>query len=287
MNVVLYHANCTDGFGAAYAAWKALGDRAKYIPCQHTDPPPQLDSSDEVGIFDFSYPRATLLDLKSQVKSLILRDHHASAQTDLGDLDFCHFDLTKSGAVLAWEYFHPGVPVPTPLLRIDDGDRWQFKIPKTKEQYGGMDLYEMDFETWDHIFTSLMPVVLAEGEIVIRHNSVIVERACMQAAPVQLKATDGNIYSGIATNSAECKSEVGAQLLSDHPNSQFSAIYSIDWDSAKNEHIVHWSLRARKGEFNLIPVAQFNGGGGHPESAAFAESMQSFMANYESRFKIG
>jgi len=33
--VVLYHANCLDGFGAAYAAWKKFGDTADYIPVQY------------------------------------------------------------------------------------------------------------------------------------------------------------------------------------------------------------------------------------------------------------
>ena len=30
MTMVLYHDNCPDGFTAAWAVWKALGDRAEY-----------------------------------------------------------------------------------------------------------------------------------------------------------------------------------------------------------------------------------------------------------------
>ena len=33
LNYVLYHKNCNDGFGAAWVAWQALGNQAKYIPC--------------------------------------------------------------------------------------------------------------------------------------------------------------------------------------------------------------------------------------------------------------
>ena len=29
VNVVIYHANCNDGFGAAYSAGKLLGNRAE------------------------------------------------------------------------------------------------------------------------------------------------------------------------------------------------------------------------------------------------------------------
>lgn len=30
--LVCFHADCTDGFGAAFAAWLKLGDDAEYLP---------------------------------------------------------------------------------------------------------------------------------------------------------------------------------------------------------------------------------------------------------------
>ena len=33
--VVLYHANCHDGFGGAFAAWKKFGDAADYVPMRY------------------------------------------------------------------------------------------------------------------------------------------------------------------------------------------------------------------------------------------------------------
>ena len=38
INLVIYHADCSDGFGAAYAAWKLLGDRATYHAAPETGP---------------------------------------------------------------------------------------------------------------------------------------------------------------------------------------------------------------------------------------------------------
>ena len=35
VQVVIYHANCNDGFGAAYSAWKLLGNRAEYHAASH------------------------------------------------------------------------------------------------------------------------------------------------------------------------------------------------------------------------------------------------------------
>ena len=76
---VLYHGDCPDGFGAAWAAWKALGEAASYLPVQHGDPPPALPREARVVLVDFSYPRAALLDLRSRVRDLLVLDHHLSS----------------------------------------------------------------------------------------------------------------------------------------------------------------------------------------------------------------
>ena len=57
VNVVIYHADCTDGFGAAYAAWKQLGNRAEYYACKHGTSPPEVKGKNVV-ILDFSYGKA-------------------------------------------------------------------------------------------------------------------------------------------------------------------------------------------------------------------------------------
>ena len=95
---VLYHANCPDGFAAAWAAWKVLGEAAAYLPVRHGDPPPELPPSAHVAIVDFSYSRATLLEMARRLQSLLVLDHHRSAQDDLRDLPFASFDLDSSGS---------------------------------------------------------------------------------------------------------------------------------------------------------------------------------------------
>ena len=42
VDCVIYHADCSDGFGAAWAAWKRLGNRAEYHACKHGQPPPDV-----------------------------------------------------------------------------------------------------------------------------------------------------------------------------------------------------------------------------------------------------
>lgn len=38
-DVVLYHADCMDGFGAAWALWKRF-PQARYVAVKHGNPPP-------------------------------------------------------------------------------------------------------------------------------------------------------------------------------------------------------------------------------------------------------
>jgi nanoRNase/pAp phosphatase (c-di-AMP/oligoRNAs hydrolase) len=58
-----------------------------------------------VYMLDISWDRKTILDLRERAKDLLIIDHHATAEKELGGLDFAIFDMNKSGAVLTWEYF--------------------------------------------------------------------------------------------------------------------------------------------------------------------------------------
>ena len=58
--LVIYHANCTDGFGAAFAAWLKFGDEAEYRAChygQECFQDGETVHNREVYILDFSFPR--------------------------------------------------------------------------------------------------------------------------------------------------------------------------------------------------------------------------------------
>ena len=49
---VLYHANCYDGFGAAWAAWRKLGDDGVvYQAVNYGDPLPQSGIADDDCVF--------------------------------------------------------------------------------------------------------------------------------------------------------------------------------------------------------------------------------------------
>ena len=79
---VLYHADCMDGYGAAWAVWKALGESARYKAVRHHEPLPKLPDNIELYIVDFCYPIDVLISTAQQVKKIVVLDHHISAQKD-------------------------------------------------------------------------------------------------------------------------------------------------------------------------------------------------------------
>src|SRR6218665_1659564 len=119
--LILYHGrNCPDGFGAALAAWLYYGDSAQYLGLDHgeihtvDDLPPVQGRA--VYILDFSFAPAVLRAIDERAAKLVLLDHHKSAAEKLtGFACRCgvlHFDMRKSGARLAWEFFHPHQTLP-------------------------------------------------------------------------------------------------------------------------------------------------------------------------------
>lgn len=82
--LVIYHANCTDGFGAAFAAWLRLGDEAEYLPMEYgknflTEYAGSTINR-EIYILDFSLPREQMDWLFQHAKRVVWLDHHASSR---------------------------------------------------------------------------------------------------------------------------------------------------------------------------------------------------------------
>src|SRR5438132_3652139 len=80
-DLVIYHGSCRDGFTAAWVA-RLRYPGAQFHPGYFRKRPPQV-SGREVLILDFSYPRSILRGMAAQAASLLLLDHHKSAEIDL------------------------------------------------------------------------------------------------------------------------------------------------------------------------------------------------------------
>src|SRR5437879_5233397 len=96
--LIAYHANCIDGFCAAWIAWRVHRDAAEYRAVQYGQAAPSDVEGRDLLILDFSYPREQLIALADKASSILVLDHHKTARADLEGLPFCIFDMDRSGA---------------------------------------------------------------------------------------------------------------------------------------------------------------------------------------------
>lgn len=262
-NYVLYHAQCPDGFGAAWAAQKKLGDKAKYIPVHHGEPFPKLPTSADVIMLDVAYPRPRHEELKALVHSLTVVDHHKTNVDALKGLPDVHIDLSHSGAVLSWLFFHPGEPVPELLKYIEDYDLWRFNLPSSREISATISSYPKTFESWSNV----APLVLTkefidEGKAILRYKRQKVEESCENVFWTVIAG-----HKVPVVNVTNYQSEVGNMLCKLYPEAPFAAFYY------EKEKIRCWGLRS-VGDLDVESIARGLGGGGHKNASGFTEPIE-------------
>lgn len=271
--LVISHANCDDGLGAAWAAWKKFGDTADYWFAFYRSEIPDVKGK-EVYILDFSYSREVLVKAHSEAKSLLVLDHHDSAEQDLKGLDFCTFDMTRSGAVMAWEYFHPGIELPLLLYHIQDNDLWKFECPATKDFIRNLRSHSQTIETFNTIHEGLSnpetgqafyEAFKAEGAVITRYYNIQKDQA--------LKATKQEIKVG-GVKGLVCN--LHGMFASDggHDLAMESGTYGMTYFIHSNGD-VKCSLRSTDKELcNVAVLAKKFGGGGHPTASGFTMSQK-------------
>ena len=257
VDCVIYHADCTDGFGAAYSAWKHLGSRAEYHACKHGTPPPDVKDKNVV-ILDFSFNNSTTKKMIEEAAGLLVIDHHKSAMVELHDISNTHFDMTKSGAMLAWEWFHPGKEPPKFIQYIQDRDLWKWELPYSKEFAAAFDMVPFEFEEFEkYEDDSVFDDAVKRGSYILAYSKTVVKKICEKA---QLRKL--NDKEVLVVNASHWMSEIGSRLA---PDCDFAMIWY--WDH--EDRIIKVSLRSFHDTVDVSEVAKKFGGGGHKKAAGF------------------
>ncbi|MGH7232817.1 MAG: phosphoesterase [Nitrospiraceae bacterium] len=249
--MVLYHAECSDGFGAAWALWKRF-PAARYIPVKHGYPPPADLAGRHIVIADFSYARPTLEAIAAQAASLLILDHHITAQQALAGLPYAYFDQKKSGAVLAWEWAHEA-PVPWLLQYVQDKDLWHWALPASREVNAALASYPYDFQVWSGLRQETLE---AEGRAILRYENELVGKI---AAAAVLATFHGETIPVV--QSAILTSQVGERLSACRP-------FCVIWHDREGRR--YYSLRSREQGADVAAIATQYGGGGHTHAAGFS-----------------
>ncbi len=261
--LVVYHANCPDGFCAAWIAAKSLPAGTEFFPAHYGGELPDFTDRD-VMFLDWC-PKPHQMPLLEVARSVTCLDHHITAKLEAEKIGGT-FDVTKSGAMLTWEHFNPGVP-PIQLVKfVQDRDLWQHKLNNSKEFNAALSSYPYTFEAWDEFNDLDGSVIIKIGEAILRYQAKIVESHVKHAKLQQLCG-----HEVLVANATVLFSEIGEKLAQDMP---FGATY---FDRADGKR--QWSLRSRDGGIHVGDLAKSMGGGGHPQAAGF-ETMLNFLPTY-------
>src|SRR5215510_8330304 len=249
--VVLYHADCADGFGAAWAIWRRF-PAARFVPVKHGNAPPSGLQGQRVVIVDFSYDRETLETMASQTQALLVLDHHITAEKALAGLPYAYFDQKKSGAVLAWEWAHDH-PAPWLLEYIQDKDLWTWTLPSSREINAAIASHPFDFDLWNRFKQKELE---QEGRAILRYEQELVNKLAAQAVLVEFQ---GAIVPSV--QSAVLTSQIGERLSADYP-------FCIIWHDHEGRR--YYSMRSRDDGTDVGAIAASFGGGGHTHAAGFS-----------------
>ena len=140
IDFVIYHDPCADGTGAACIAWKYLSTKfpkrtVTYCPRAYNKQKQPDVSGKNVLLCDITFDKAIMKNMMARANKLLILDHHKTAEIDLLDIPNNNkiFDMNRSGAMLAWDFFHPGVKPPLLVEYIQDRDNWTKKLPYINE----------------------------------------------------------------------------------------------------------------------------------------------------------
>lgn len=285
--LVIYHKNCADGFGAAFAAWKLLGDYAEYLPLQYEDIR-SLDDIDLLGeiagrkvhILDFSLPLEVMDRIFRTAKHTTWLDHHKTAfemfwrdpketwhKSDPSQFILLHNE--SCGAALAWNHYVDPTETPLMVKYLDDYDRWIFNYEHTKPFNKALwALAPWTFQQWEEILTFTseeMHRFIAGGEVLLKDHHA---RVAKHVEHWRSCTIDGK--TGLAVNApVYVASDVAHELAC--ISGTFGMTYVIGADLE-----VICSLRSLK-DFDVSALAKTLGGGGHKTASGFRTDIPTLL----------
>src|SRR3990167_6881558 len=263
--VILYHKDCFDGFGGAWAAYKKFGKKADYFGIEHQAQPLKELKNKEIYFVDFCYQKKEIMEkLLKENKKVVVIDHHISQKETIKISSEYVYSLEHSGSVLAWKYFHPpltrkfGVhpqkPIPKLLRHIEDIDLWKVKLTGTKELMMALDIRDFNFPVWDKIAKDFenskkRRKYFEVGKILIKYRQKLINKLSSRADKAKI-----HNHSALIANSPVFQSEIGNALV------EKGAALGIIWSQRNGKR--YFSLRSN-GKVDVSKIAKKYGGGGH------------------------
>lgn len=271
--LIVYHADCADGFGAAWACHQRFGDKPRYLAAHYGSPPEvALFENERVLMVDVSFPRDALLERMAVAESFLLVDHHKTAFEQVGDLPNTVFDMNKSGATLAWRLFNPDQPLPALLQAVEDRDLWLWRLPDSKPILRCLDSQPLSFAAWSEVARRVegdLPGIRNEAQILEREYERQLGFIIQEARPIEQ-----NGWRGLSVNAPHSfASDIGNRFYA-----QDGVDFGFTWHARKDGKFrCSWRTDAQ-GPVRALDLASAWGGGGHPNAAGSTLDAPTFLA---------
>ena len=267
--LVIYHSPCNDGWCAAWLIDRLLGGVQLYPANYGADPPPVKRRN--VIVVDFSYPRDVMERMASEANSLVVLDHHKTAEADCKGLPFCTFDMSKSGARLAWEYLWPMETwkrldrqlcsgMEALVAYTQDRDLYKHVLPDTRAINAAIRSYPWDLKVWDEL-----AIVMAGNIGQIKIEGQAIERYRSQQVDIHVNHAERITVAGYPVPAVQITvPDITSDVLHELSKGQPFAISYINANGA-----LHCSLRSDHNGLDVSEIAKSFGGGGHKHASGF------------------
>lgn len=280
VDVLIFHDPCSDGMTSAavlkfYAKVKKLPQTINFIGCSY-ERDLYMDKINKliehikgknVIICDISFNYDIILKFIAVANSFIIIDHHKTAKEKLEQLNSKYkiFDMSKSGAMLMWEYLFSSTKPPLLVEYVQDRDLWLEKMPYNKEFVSWFYNLPLNIDLYCEYLCDdkkLMDGIMTKGiyykqinDIHIDKSSFIEPLFCM---------IDNKYYFAGYSNTKILKSDVANAILNKYPLLDFSIAYSIN-DMGTSTYM---SLRSHSYAADVESIAVKIDGGGHRNASA-------------------
>ncbi len=267
--LIIYHGrSCPDGFAAALAAWLFFDGKAEFVGLDHGDIKSVNDlpalAGRAVYILDFSFAPELLRAIDERAAQLVLLDHHKSAADALQDFHcrngLLHFDLAKSGARLAWEFFLPERVMPDLVRYVEDRDIWTWQYPESADFLAVLDMEPLEFARWNQIASfdaTELSDYLVNGRAMESKFQQLAADIARAARTVNFNGVPGLMVNAPGVFHSTIGDAVSRQ------SGTFALLWCVDKSGA-----IKIGLRSQR-DFDCIPLVQTMHGGGHPQACGF------------------
>ncbi len=288
--IILYHANCTDGAGSMWSAWRHFKDDAEYIAVgkqskKQSSLLKKCLKADNVYMCDMMLDMEDIAKLASAKTIVHLLDHHVTniellEKYEFTDAQLSHIynfcDISRSGAGITWDHFHGGSR-PVLIDYIEDFDLWHWKLPDGPSIHTFFSQFnwtsnEFIIDTFNELEPLSPGHLAAKGTPLVKYRQSLIDKNMSQVG----RALVFGQYNVPILNGNHFISETGNEMAIGEP---FAMIWQVMKDGA-----IRISLRSDKDGMNVGELAGKlgNKGGGHEKAAGTTfDSFEAMMEQVE------